>query len=569
MADTVIRGGTVIDGLGSPPRRADVAITAGRIEAIGTGLSGSVVVDADGLIVAPGFVDVHTHYDAQLIWDPAATPSVLHGVTTVLGGNCGFSIAPLDEAAAAYLVPMLARVEGMPEAALAAGCDFQWRSFAEYLARLDGTLAVNAGFLVGHSALRVAAMGSRAVGEPANAGDVATMVTLLHESVAAGALGFSTSRGQAHVDHNGDPVPSRHASLGELLALARATGEHPGTSIEAIPTLDQSFSENAQMFLVSLSLASQRPVNWNTIGLEQSDEARASRLAASDFAAAAGGKVVALARCEPDVERLSLENQILFESFPGWADTMRLPLPERVEAFRSAEVRSRLRDGAATITRRWTNWSEFVVLDVSAPELEHVVGRRIGDIARERGVDAFDALCDIVVADDLRTGLAAPDVATDDAGWRRRVELYRDPRVVLGGSDAGAHVDGITSFAMYTGFLAEAVRKRQLLPLEEAVALVTSVPAQLYGLVGRGYVVPGAHADLVVFDPDTVGHGAPERRADLPGGAVRMFSEPVGVEHVLVNGVVVARNGLLTGAAPGQTLRSGRDTVTPSLRGRS
>ena len=297
-------------------------------------------------MVAPGFIDVHTHYDAQLTWDPA-TPSLYHGVTTVLGGNCGFSLAPLDEKSAAYVIPMLARVEGMPPEALDHGLDVTWSTFAEYLERLEGTIAVNAGFMVGHSAIRRLVMGEAAVGEQATLDQIASMVDVLHQSLDAGGLGFSTSRGQAHMDHLGDPVPSRHASLTEILSLCRATGQHEGTSLEAIPTLDQEFDELNQMLLLSMTVVAQRPINWNTLTLEQDDVARRSRLAASDTSQAAGGRVVALSPCEATVTRFCLESPALWESIPGWADTMHLPLAARIEAFKRTEVRQLLREGAS------------------------------------------------------------------------------------------------------------------------------------------------------------------------------------------------------------------------------
>lgn len=567
MNDLVVRGGSIVDGTGGPRRLGDLGITGGRISEIveaGKG-QGRRHIDADGLIVAPGFIDVHTHYDAQLTWDPAATPSSLHGITTVIGGNCGFSLAPIDDSSAGYLLPMLAKVEGMPENALREGLSIRWKDFRGFLDNFEGRLAVNAGFMVGHSAVRRGVMGEAAVGSQADDNALQKMSQILHESFEAGALGFSTSRGQAHVDHDGAPVPSRHASVAEILALCRATGDHIGTSIEAIPTIDQVFDRETQMFLAAMSLASSRPVNWNALTLEQDHAARASRLEASVAAKAAGGKVVALAPCQPSYNRYTLEQPFLWESIPGWASTMHLPLAERVKAFADPIVRKTLRDGAAQITRKWVNWPGYRVNDTTSPALEALVGRTVRDVAAERNCDPFDAFCDIAVDSDLEVGWASPTIGDDDEGWKRLVELCRNPNVVVGASDAGAHVDIIASFSMYTGFLGEAVRKRQLLPLEEAVSMLTSIPARLYGLIGRGTLRPGNAADIVIFDEATIGHGPPEMRHDLPGGAARIFCAATGIREVLVNGTAIIREDALTGATPGQTLRSGRDTTNPDM----
>jgi N-acyl-D-aspartate/D-glutamate deacylase len=569
MHDLIIRGGTVIDGSGLPRQRADVAIRDGVVVAVDTRLdltAAAETIDADGQVIAPGFVDIHTHYDAQVMWDPAATPSVLHGVTTIVGGNCGFSLAPLVDQSADYVVPMLATVEGIPEEALRSGLEISWRSFEEYLARLEGTLVVNAGFLVGHSAVRRAVMGDASVGGTADADQVREMAVLVHQSIRDGALGFSTSRSQAHIDHNGDPVPSRHAPMSEVLTLCRAAGEHDGTSLEGTPGIQQEFSEADALGMVAMSLAARRPLNWNSLTLEQGDAVRASRLAASDIAAAAGGRVVGLAPCHFPAQRFSLKRPFLWESIPGWGDTMRLPLPERVRRFAMSDVRGKLRQGAEQLSRRWVDWGGYVIHDVANRALQDLVGSRIEDLAAARGQDPFDVFCDVAVADGLLTGFAPRPVASGEDGWRQLVELCRDPRVVVGATDAGAHLDMISNFAMYTTFLAQAVRERELVSLEEAVHLLCWQPAALYGLKGRGSLRPGDRADAIIFDPDSIDAGNVEVRCDLPAGAERCFSSPTGIRAVIVNGAVVVHSGELTGRTPGQVVRSGADTDTPSIR---
>ncbi len=288
MVDTLITGGSVIDGTGAPARRADIAITEGRVAAIGD-LGDEVArsrIDATGLVVTPGFVDVHTHYDAQLMWDPAATPSPLHGVTTVLGGNCGFTIAPLTPQDAPYLREMMARVEGMPLDVLEAGASWDWRSFGDWLDRFEGNVAVNAGFLVGHSTLRRVVLGESGMRDPATPDQVRALAAALDEALAAGGLGFSSSMAPTHNDGSGMPVPSRGASESELLALCEITGRRPGTSLEFIPPLG-AFSEEAMSLMSAMSRAADRPLNWNLLSVNAADPGGHTRqLAASDHAAA-------------------------------------------------------------------------------------------------------------------------------------------------------------------------------------------------------------------------------------------------------------------------------------------
>jgi N-acyl-D-aspartate/D-glutamate deacylase len=572
MLDLVIRGGIVVDGTGAPGVRADVGVRDGRIVVIGDVTERAAkTIDADGRVVTPGFIDLHTHYDPQVMWDPAATPSSLHGVTSVFGGNCGFSIAPITPEAADYLIPMLARVEGMPVEALEAGLDLMWDGFGSWLDRLEGNLAVNAGFLVGHSALRRVVMGEAAVGEEATPAQLDAMVALLHESLKAGGLGFSSTGSPSHSDHAGDPVPSRFATAEEFIALAKATGEHAGTTLEFIPAASAKFTDGEMNLMADMSAAAGRPLNWNVMVVADGDEARAGRevkLSASDIAAAKGGRVVGLCLPEPMRMRLSFGAGFVLDLIPGFADVIHLPHAQRRVALADQAIREQLKEAVAPLPAQHTisRFAEFTIADVGSAEFEGLVGRKIGSIAQERGQHPLDTLLDIVVADDLATGLEPPTVGTDEASWIERVRLLQeDPRVIAGGSDAGAHLDMMKTFACHTSFFAEAVRNRQLISFERAVQLFTEAPARLYGLKDRGRIAEGCFADLVILDPDTVGPGTVAPRSDLPGGGWRLYSEATGIDATIVNGVEIVRDGKVTGDTPGTTLRSGRDTESVSV----
>src|SRR5438132_3304089 len=344
MLDVKIAGGSVVDGTGTARRQADVGIRDGRIVAIGEiDEPATRTIDASGLVVAPGFVDIHVHYDAQVFWDPALTPSVFHGVTTVVGGNCGFSIAPLAASEADYLMRMLARVEGMPLETLEKGVPWDWTSYEEWRSRIDGTLAVNAGFLVGHSAIRRVVMGERSY-EHATDDDLAEMLRLTHESLAAGAVGFSTSVSAAHNDGDGRPVPSRNATRDELLALCAALRDHVGTVLELAPTgAARGFSDDDFLLMSDMSLAAQRPLNWNLLAVSAAHpESCELQLAISTRAEARGAQVVALTLPDTIRTRLTLLCGVGFDAMPQWDDTMALPPPARMEALRNPEVRRRL-----------------------------------------------------------------------------------------------------------------------------------------------------------------------------------------------------------------------------------
>ena len=578
MYDLALINGTVIDGTMSPPRRADVGISGGRIVAIvepgNLADPATRTIDATDLVVAPGFVDVHTHYDAQAFWDTTLSPSPLHGVTTVIGGNCGFTIAPLgvdsvDPADADYLMRMLARVEGMPLESLQQGVPWNWRTTAEYLDQLDGRLLPNAGFLVGHSALRRVVMHDAATQREATLAEIAVMCALLRDGLAAGGMGFSSTWSPSHNDHAGAPVPSRHASREELLALCTVVSEYPGTTLEFIPAVG-AFSDDTFRLMGAMSAAANRPLNWNLLQVyAQNWDQVQHQLRGGDIAAEEGGRVLALTLPDTFRLRLNFTSGFILDILNGWDSLMALPADEKLRQLRDPALRAdwnRLAQATEGSTRALANWGSYFLLETFTPHWQRHQGRLIGDIALEVGLGAWDVLAEIVVADELRTVIASQDRGQDDATWARRVEVWRDPRAIVGASDAGAHLDMIDSFSYATTLIARAVRERSMMPLEEAVHLLTDAPARLYGLNGRGRLAEGWQADVVVFDPLTIGPGDVSTRFDLPGGAGRVYGEGVGIAHVIVNGVPCVDHGTVLPARPGTLLRSGRDTSTVSVR---
>ncbi len=567
MLDIRIAGGTIIDGTGAARSHGDIGIRDGRIVAIGDDAvhaagTAARTIDADGMVAAPGFVDIHTHFDAQVFWDTTLSPSPLHGVTTVIGGNCGFTIAPLEPDHGDYLMRMLARVEGMPLASLSEGVPWDWRSFGEYLDSIDGTLMPNAGFLVGHCALRRVVMGERSVGHEATPEELDAMKKMLADSIAAGGLGFSSSWAKTHNDASGEAVPSRHASTTELIELCSVLRSSPAVALEFIPTIER-FDTDVYQLLTDMSVAADRPLNWNVIFANgRHRDAIAQKLEASNFAARQGGRVLALTAPMPAVSRLCFESGFLLDTLHGWAEPMALPPDEKMRLLSDPVRRAELNDLAQqpSAFRGVARWERLTVGEVTKPDLTHFEGRTIGEIADQQGITPWDALCDLVVADDLKTGLYPRAAGDDDDSWALRQELWNDDRCVIGASDAGAHLDFLATFN-YSTYLLAAARDREMLELEDAIHKLTDIPARLYGLAGRGRLAEGWHADVVVFDPDAVAPRPIEVREDLPGGAWRLYGEADGIDTVLVNGEVAVSGGEFTDARPGTLLRAGRDTV--------
>ncbi|MFD3834721.1 amidohydrolase family protein [Streptomyces sp. NPDC058642] len=576
MFDHVITGATVVDGTGAPGHMADVGIRDGRIAAIGRITEASrTTEDATGLVLAPGFVDPHTHYDAQLFWDPYATPSLNHGVTTVAAGNCGFTLAPLHPDRpedADYTRRMMSKVEGMSLVALEEGAPWSWSSFGEYLDALEGRIAINAGFMVGHCALRRYVMGAEAVGGQPSAEQLGEMLGLFHAAMDAGAWGLSTTQSSTHSDGDGQPVASRHAEPAELIALAKAVGEHEGTQIEAIVAgcLDQ-FSDAEIDLFVEMTAAAGRPLNWNVLTIDASVPERVPRqLFASEQARKAGGRIVALTMPILTPMNMSLGTFCALNLIPGWGPILGLPVPERIARLRDPDVRAEMLRRAdskeAGVFRRLAHFGRYVIGDTYSEANRGLSGRVVRDIAAERGQDAFQCLVEICAADDLRTVLWPMPTDNDPASWALRAETWQHEDVMLGGSDAGAHLDRMCGAPYTTRFIGDCLRGRKLATLEQAVKMLTDDPAQLFGLRERGRIQEGFHADLVLFDPERIAAGTATLVHDLPGDSPRLDSKAIGIRAVWVNGVEAIRDDVVSGAVPGKVLRSGRDTRTVATK---
>ena len=573
MLDYLITGATVVDGTGAPGRRADLGIKDGRIVVLGTTDEPALnVIDGAGMVVAPGFVDPQTHYDAQLLWDPMATPSSFHGVTTVIGGNCGFTLAPLKPGDGDYLRKMMSKVEGMPLPALEHGTDWSWETFADFLQRFEGNIAVNAGFLVGHCAIRRYAMGLDAVGNPADAEQIVGMRAELAKAIEAGALGFSFTNSTSHSDGEGEPVASRWATHDELIALCEETGKYPGTTLEGIvPGCLDTFSDDEIDLLAKMSAAANRPMNWNVLTVDSREPDRVPRqLQAAARAKELGGRVVALTMPIQVPMNMSFLNFCGLWLMPNWKDVMAGSVAERIQRLQDPDTRIKLLEWSlskeAGVFRRLADWADYIIGDTFSPENAGLSGRSVRDIASERATSAFGTLLDIVIADELRTVLWPTPQDNDAESWRMRAELWLDERAMIGGSDAGAHLDRMCGAPYPTKFLNDCLHGHKLISMETAVKLMTSDPAALFGLKDRGVLRIGAIADVVVFDPATVGSHEPRLVTDLPGNSARLTADSVGMNHVFVNGVAILCDGVATGATPGTVLKSGRDTETVTAR---
>ena len=561
MADLVVRDALVVDGSGREAVRGDVAVTAGRVAAVGrVAERGAREIDGAGLAVTPGFVDVHTHYDCQLFWDPSASPSPWHGVTTVVTGNCGFTIAPCREPDRETLMQLLLFVEGMPIETLRAGIAWEWEDFAGYLDALARRgVGPNVAAFVGHSAVRYRVMGPAAVERAATAEERGRMAALVREAMAAGAIGWSTSLSPTHFFGDGTPAPSRLADAAELRALAEALADLDRGVIEIAPRTTigpPSDKAEEQGFFAELARASGKLVSWAPLLDTPFVPGGAMEVLEAAAALQADGvRVVPQVGCRPLEVRFDFAAPAFFlEQVPFWRTIMARPRAERRRLFADPEFRAELGRQTGFVAALAPAWDRLVLRLAADPALARWQDRDVAAIAAERGAPPLETFCDLVLAGDLASQWGVVLMNHDEAAVAR---LIRHPAGLLALSDAGAHVDTLCDQGFSTYLLGHWVRELGALPLEEAVRLLTRVPAERYGLVGRGRIAPGCAADLVLLDPRRVGMRPTEMVHDLPRGERRLLQRADGVVAVFVNGVPVVEDGTPTGLRPGRVLRGG------------
>ena len=559
--DLVIRGGTVVDGSGLPRYRGDVAVAGGRIARIGRMIreSGREEVDARGSVVTPGFIDGHTHMDAQVAWDPLGTCSCWHGVTSVVMGNCGFTLAPCRPDERHLVLRNLERAEDIPAEAMKAGIDWTWETYAQYLdAVARWPKGINYAGYVGHSALRTYAMGERAFSEPATAAELAAMKRELADALAAGAMGFTTSRTKNHETTDRRPVASRIAPWDEVRELVGVMGDLGGGIFEIAGEDTGRDPDRARDYLGrlrDLAVDTGVPVTWGMFSSRLAPDFWRPYFDLLEETARAGGRMFAQVHSRALSVLLSFETRLPFDRLPEWRELRRRPLDEQRVALRDPEVRKKLVAAAGE-----AEYSRGVGAESRRPEYEWIFlmedptgpHRSVAELARERGLDPVAAMIELAVERDLRCFFVQP-LANENLD--HVLEMMRHPRSVVTFSDSGAHVSQIMDSSLQTHVLAYWVRRRQALSLEEGVRMLTLEPAVAWGLHDRGLLREGMAADIAVFDPDRVAPEMPEVVNDLPAGARRLRQKATGFGASIVNGQVVLRDGEHTGAFPGQLLR--------------
>jgi N-acyl-D-amino-acid deacylase len=558
-SDLLIRGGTIVDGTGAPGVRGDVAIAGGRIVAVGDAPAHAArTIDATGCVVAPGFIDVHTHYDAQILWDRMLSISPWHGVTTVVMGNCGFGVAPTRPADRSRILRTLEKVEGMSLATLEAGCGSDWafETFPQYLDAIErlGT-AINVAAMIGHTPVRLYVMGDAATERAATAEETAAMRAIVRAAIAAGALGFATSKSPTHLGDGGKPVPSRLAELDEVRAIAGALGEAGRGVIQATAGPGLFFEE-----FQTIAGETGRTLTWTALlaglmgpGSHRMFVEQAERIVAE------GAKVVPQVACRPLNFEFDLAEPFVFESMPSFAAIAGAGRAGKTRAYADPAFRAAVKDALAGAMAGVFSfsWERMVVsFHPSDPSLE---GQGMIALARARGVDPVDLMFDLALSTDLAARFRMSVLNYDE---EEVAELLTNPIMVLGLSDAGAHASQLCDACFSTHLLGRWVRERGTLTVEQAVRMLTSRPAEVMGISDRGRLAPGLAADVTVFDPATVGCSPLRRVNDLPGGTERLVADAVGVRAVVVNGMLVREDGrdvVAPGdALPGRLLRGGR-----------
>jgi N-acyl-D-amino-acid deacylase len=556
--DLLVRGGTVIDGSGLPRYGAEVAVKDGRIAAVGRlrGVAAKEVIDATDLVVAPGFVDGHTHMDAQIFWDPVGSCSCYHGVTTVVMGNCGFTLAPCRERDADLVFRNLERAEDISRNAMLASIRWQWETYAEFLDVIDKLpKGINYSGYIGHSALRTYVMGERAFDGPANDHEIAAMSREVQSALRAGAIGFSTSRGRSHETSDGRPVASRLADWREVEAIGGAMSELNAGIIEIAP--ERQTGPDYSLPLKELALASGRPVTMGMISSLGRPTDWRPQMEVMDEAARQGGRMFAQVHTRDISILLSFETALPFDTWEGWREFRQQPLQQQLTQLRDPAIRARLIDVASRPYEgpavygpagRPPDWEWIFMLDsLSLPKPS------IAELARQRNLRPAEVMIDEAVKRDLKLFFRQTALNGNE---EEVLALMRHPRSVVTFSDSGAHVSQIMDNSLQTHLLSYWVRQREAFTLEEAIRKLTYETASHWGFADRGLIREGFAADLVVFDPKTIAATMPELRHDLPRGEPRLFQSATGLAATIVNGQVLLRNGVPTANLPGRLLRA-------------
>jgi N-acyl-D-aspartate/D-glutamate deacylase len=559
--DLLIRGARISDGTGLPAFVGDVEVRDGVITQVGRlpGASADRVIDADGLDLTPGFVDVHTHYDAQLHFESSASPSSWHGVTTVLTGNCGFTIAPSKPEDLDWLLLMLAKVEGMSVDALRAGVDFAGGGVGDFMRGLEGRVGVNVAMYIGHAAVRRWVMGAEASERAATADEITAMQALVDQGMREGALGLSTSQLDVHADHEGKPVPPNLATADEIVALCSVLAAYREGALEHLcRTFAIGYDESDRKLLADMARASGgKPIHANLL-LRFTNDPDAWRrcLDVLEGYAAEGLRVYPMASANPKGLHLALSDTILLDEMPTFRTTLAEPMQQRMRSLADPAVRDRLRRDLVETDRQLTfEWSALLVASTRDERNAGWVGRSVADIAAERGADPLDTFLDLSLAEELETVFVIDRPVTQED--RDVISfLLKHPLSMPGSSDGGAHVNTFCGADYTTRVLTEYVD--ETFTFEDAVRKLSALPAATVGLWDRGLVRPGAAADLVLLDRSRLGVGAARMVRDFPTGAGRMIWEQQGYVATIVNGQVIVDDGQPTGATPGTVLRYNR-----------
>jgi len=556
MLDLLIKGGSVVDGTGAPARSADVGITAGKITEIGRILApAKKTIDAGGLVVAPGFIDPHTHYDAQICWDGALTPSSWHGVTSVVMGNCGVGIAPCRPETREIAMRDLVNVEAIPFEVLEAGITWDWETFPQYMdAAARRKPALNLAFLAPLTPLRHYVMGEASLDRAATTAETAEIKQLLGQAMAAGAFGFSSTLLNQHLGYQGRPLACRNASKEEIGAYCNALRESGKGAIEIAMTKQVGVMDPPELELLDFMLKeSARPITFIAM-FDRDDISEAVRTSLRNAAPMIARGARPQTSPLPLTREINMRNPFSFAAFPSWQRVFEdKSKAAQAAVYRDAGFRNRFREDLKR-PASFGNWARITVHEVRSPQLKHLEGKTVAEVAAERGVDGVDALLDITLADDLDNEFTMQSFNTRTD---RMVEILQNRDMLLGLGDGGAHLDMLCDSGYPTYVLGTWVREKGALTLEEAVRRMTSDPADFFGIRDRGRLQIGKAADVTLFDAKTVASvGRPERRYDLPGGAKRMVMRSQGIEYTIVNGAITWQRGALTGASAGQVLRS-------------